>query len=128
MVNRRYPVCVWDFAALAVADGNQICVRIFWEQSLIGWHIESSMQRDHRWCRRQSNERQCEIVQMRVNDVEIPRMLIDLMQHCQMTRLRVNRWIEAERLRNLRDEPRTRVRVAAGEQRDLMSPTCQPFN
>ena len=92
------------------------------EHRLMLGQIEPAVQRGHERRRLAREQRERIIVEMKMQDVEIARALIDALQHHHVQRVGIaHRAVEPQRPRPHRFELRRGLRIAAGEQRDLVA-------
>ena len=88
------------------------------------WNVEPSVQRQHRWRRREARQRQAEIIGMTVNEVKLPGALVDLSEHTDMRGQRIlTRWVEPQRTVAHCGETRARGRIPTGEEGYLVPQT-----
>ena len=122
MIDRFDPACFGQRFALSIRNGDERDILELGEQRRQFGHVETTMHgRDVR-DRQTPHDRQVELRNVKVDDVEFVSALGDLLEHQDVGRERVAAGgIEAQRIWPHRDQPCLRLGIAGGEERHVVA-------
>ena len=122
VMDRAHPVCLRQRPPLRIGDRHHRHRRERVEHRLVLRQIEPAVQRRHERRRLPGEQRERIIVEVEVQEVEIGGAPVDALQHHHVQRVGVaHRAVEPQRPRPRRFELRRRHRIAAGEQRHVVT-------
>ena len=122
MINGPYPARFRQRFALGVRNGDDRHILELGEQRRQFRHVETTVHGRDVCDGQTPHNRQMELRDMKVDDIEFVRALRDLFEHQDMRRERIaNAAVEAQRVRPYRDQTRQRLGIAAGEEGHIVA-------